>query len=515
MNIERERACDDNVLIGLGGSAPDYADHLVQIARRLNGRFGLLASSMAHPSQLKLRVVAILDSRMRRTQMTRLAMAGLLCATTVATLGLSSIQVARLSAMPLPAILPPLHPSSSTVERPAAIAKPVQTVGQEPGFVVNREPISYPRDARQKGIEGRVVVELNFNANGEIVDARILSGPEELRQAALQTALQSTYGIRTARSLQVMVDFKLPPAGTGELSGAVKDGLGASIPGVTVTATNIETQIDVVSVSNESGEYRFLGLRPGTYRLNAGLSGFQDRSYNNVRLGDSQQVRMNFMLQAVGPGGSQTWSIPSTSPISLPDQFPSGVVQNLVLTGLQQPAFAEVSEKLQNVKGQRITTELLTQVRSAIKETSWGDQPASFVISSGTDNTADLLIKLSARAEKVDLEIVATPALDRSQQSPSLVRATNINQTGMNLVQQVQPVYPKIAKDAKIQGVVVLEVSVAANGTVSGAKVITGHPLLVPPALDAVRQWVYKPTLVAGQPVEAVSNVTFNFALQQ
>src|SRR5262249_20125694 len=57
MSIERERACDDYVLISLGGSAPDYADHLVQIARRLNGRFGLLASSMAHPSQLKSRVV--------------------------------------------------------------------------------------------------------------------------------------------------------------------------------------------------------------------------------------------------------------------------------------------------------------------------------------------------------------------------------------------------------------------------------------------------------------------------
>jgi protein TonB len=78
-----------------------------------------------------------------------------------------------------------------------------------------------------------------------------------------------------------------------------------------------------------------------------------------------------------------------------------------------------------------------------------------------------------------------------------------------------RPVYPKVAKDTKLQGVVVLEVDVTANGIVADATVVTGAPLLVKPALDAVRQWVYKPTMVAGQPVEAVSTVTLNFALLQ
>jgi TonB family protein len=269
--------------------------------------------------------------------------------------------------------------------------------------------------------------------------------------------------------------------------------------------------LGVVSVTNEGGVYFFSGLQPGKYRLTAHLSGFEDQSYN-PSLGDSQQVRLNFSMQAGGAGGNRAWSIPSISPISLPDQFSAGVVQNLVLTGLPQPAFAEMNEKLQNVKGEKMTAALLAQVRASIKETGWGDKPAGFVVSSRTDGPVDLLIKFSARAEAINLEVLSNgsvnyagkpvPALDESQPSPSQVRL-------------VRPVYPQEAKDDKLQGVVVLEVDVAVNGTVSDATVITGHRLLVQPALDAVRQWVYKPTLLAGQPVEAVSTVTFNFALLQ
>lgn len=223
LRIERERACDDYVL-GLGGSAPDYADHLVQIARDLNNGLGLLAVSMAHPSQLKSRIAAILDSRMSRKHMTRFTTATLLTATVVLTTCLGSIQFTRLAAVPLPKMPPPIPAPAPSAKAPSPpIAKPAQGPAQEPGYVLNREAIFYPADARQKRVEGSVVVELNFNANGEIVESRVLSGPEELRESALQTARQGKYGINTARSLQVIVDFKLPVAGTGEISGRTSD----------------------------------------------------------------------------------------------------------------------------------------------------------------------------------------------------------------------------------------------------------------------------------------------------
>jgi protein TonB len=83
------------------------------------------------------------------------------------------------------------------------------------------------------------------------------------------------------------------------------------------------------------------------------------------------------------------------------------------------------------------------------------------------------------------------------------------------LLQQVKPVYPPLAKQARIQGVVVLEAIIGKDGAVSEVKVITGHPLLQQAAIDAVSQWKYKPTLLNGEPVEVVTTVTVNFAFQQ
>src|SRR5262245_17402811 len=84
------------------------------------------------------------------------------------------------------------------------------------------------------------------------------------------------------------------------LGGTVSDSTGALIPGVTVTATNTATGIVTTVLSNESGAYQFASLQTGTYKVTADLSGFQTQSYNNVNLGVSQQVRLNFTLQIGG-----------------------------------------------------------------------------------------------------------------------------------------------------------------------------------------------------------------------
>jgi protein TonB len=83
-----------------------------------------------------------------------------------------------------------------------------------------------------------------------------------------------------------------------------------------------------------------------------------------------------------------------------------------------------------------------------------------------------------------------------------------------NLIQQVQPEYPPLARQAQISGVVVLEAVVGVEGTVSSLQVMTGHPLLVQPAIDAVSRWVYRPTLLNGEPVETITTVSVNFVYQ-
>ena len=75
------------------------------------------------------------------------------------------------------------------------------------------------------------------------------------------------------------------------------------------------------------------------------------------------------------------------------------------------------------------------------------------------------------------------------------------------------PVYPPLAKMARIQGVVRLEAIISRDGTVQDLKVLNGHPLLVKSALAAVQRWRYQPTLLNGEPVEIITEIDVNFTL--
>jgi protein TonB len=83
------------------------------------------------------------------------------------------------------------------------------------------------------------------------------------------------------------------------------------------------------------------------------------------------------------------------------------------------------------------------------------------------------------------------------------------------LIKKVPPVYPPEAKAAGVQGKVRLRVTIAKDGTVQDVEVIDGVPMLSPVAVEAVKQWAYKPTLFNGQPVEVITQVDVNFTLQR
>jgi protein TonB len=81
------------------------------------------------------------------------------------------------------------------------------------------------------------------------------------------------------------------------------------------------------------------------------------------------------------------------------------------------------------------------------------------------------------------------------------------------IVHQVTPLYPPLAKQARISGVVRLEAIIGRNGMIESLHVTSGHPLLAQAALDAVRQWVYRPTLLNGDPVEVLTQIDVHFKL--
>jgi protein TonB len=81
------------------------------------------------------------------------------------------------------------------------------------------------------------------------------------------------------------------------------------------------------------------------------------------------------------------------------------------------------------------------------------------------------------------------------------------------LVKKVAPPYPEDARQAHIQGSVVLQALIDKNGDVADLVLVSGHPMLAPAAIKAVKQWKYKPYLLNGQPVNVETQIVVNFAL--
>ena len=109
--------------------------------------------------------------------------------------------------------------------------------------------------------------------------------------------------------------------------------------------------------------------------------------------------------------------------------------------------------------------------------------------------------------------ISSTPvAVPKAAAPPARVRVSQGVSTGL-LIKKVQPNYPPLARQARIQGHVLLQAEISKDGTIENLKVISGHPMLSPAAIEAVKQWRYKPYLLNGEPVAVETQVDVNFTL--
>jgi len=82
-----------------------------------------------------------------------------------------------------------------------------------------------------------------------------------------------------------------------------------------------------------------------------------------------------------------------------------------------------------------------------------------------------------------------------------------------DLVRKVLPTYPPLARSARIQGTVLLQATISKVGTIENLQLLSGHPLLAPAAIEAVRQWRYRPYILNNEPVEVETQITVNFSL--
>jgi TonB family protein len=306
------------------------------------------------------------------------------------------------------------------------VAAPPQN---QPGYVVTIPPNGYPAEAAMKKIEGQVVVELTFNAAGLVTDSHVLSGPEELRHAALESALNRGYNINVARTLQVIVDFKLPavlpppppppppPPNLTLPQGKILDRI--QIFGVSnEQATNLQQRLGLAQGQPIPSEIRFSTIK------NAAVASGIDSELLTINM--SPTADNHFELRLVFGAGRGT-------------QTPFGVVGGVI--------------------GQRGT-------------------PGSIQTPFGPADPGTIATPFGAQRVVGD------------SKSLSFVVEPRIN-GNLPPIGNVEVVYPPLAKQARVQGPVILEATLSLEGTVQNLRVIAGHPLLIQAAIDAVKQWKF------------------------
>jgi protein TonB len=195
--------------------------------------------------------------------------------------------------------------------------------------------------------------------------------------------------------------------------------------------------------------------------------------------------------------------------------------QSLLAPRFDTPKVVEVfakQPKLQTIS--RADPYILTAPESIPKVVADVDEPTAPAVGFISPGAADSLGSLLRDVISPTTELVtpSDPGLPPPPPpAPPIVKAEPIRQGGIvqaaNLIYQVKPIYPPLARSARLQGVVVMEAVISSEGLIESLRVISGHPLLNQAALDAVRQWKYRPTMLNGEAVEVITTVTVTFTL--
>jgi protein TonB len=131
-------------------------------------------------------------------------------------------------------------------------------------------------------------------------------------------------------------------------------------------------------------------------------------------------------------------------------------------------------------------------------------------LSGGEAAEAVLITGIASTTTPIEPPHIAQPA---QQEKRSLKLSEGVLEA--QLISRIEPHYPSLAKQTRTEGTVRLHAIIGRDGRIASLEVISGHPLLVQAALDAVRRWSYRPTMLNGQPVDVETSITIVFKLHE
>jgi protein TonB len=307
-----------------------------------------------------------------------------------------------------------------------------QTAPDSPGITVNagatllhRTPVSAPP---RLSVSGTVIVDATLDAKGEVSDARVLSGPDELRKFALASVLQWHYQAGPTHA-QIAIQFAGAPAAAAK------------------------------------------------------------------------------SVESVG-GGGRSGAPPPRPPQSLAPL--NGTIKSIQFSGISAEAEEELRQKLEVREGDVVNqTELL---RLGDLVSAFDSHLVLTHTTGGGEGTPEYHLQVRAPgAMVVGGAAVAVPA---DAPVPSGAQRVSPAIQAQKLLSHPTPIYPPLAKSARVQGAVTFQAIIGVDGTMQNLQVLSADsPLLVQSAMDAVKQWTYSPTLLNGVPVMVVTTITVNFTL--
>ena len=334
------------------------------------------------------------------------------------------------------------------------------TVNLNGAAVLHRTAVHYPPAALQQGVQGTVQVEVKLDAGGNVSDARVLSGPDELRRAALESVLDWHFTRDVAGTTRVVgIAFELPK----------RDAVGDYITGLRADPAG-------------------------------GVSGGAPR----------------------GVVGGIIGAVPANAPPPPPPPLPPGQpnrIASIRVEGLSDQATSDLLASLPLHEGDEMTNENMQRAAQAVR--AFDEHLSTLWSTHRTQDGAATDLIISVAGTQPELRRMVTNAIPPAASlapavagPPAQIRVGG-NVQATQIVTKVPPVYPALAKQARVSGVVHLDAIIAKDGTIQELHSLGGPALLIQAAMDAVRQWTYRPTMLNGEPVMVETTIDVNFTLNQ
>jgi TonB family protein len=337
-----------------------------------------------------------------------------------------------------------------------------------------------------------------------------------------------------------------PPQTTGGIAGIIVDPTGALVPRANVTASNTDLRLTMTKTTDNTGRYLLTPLPPGRYNIEVRASGFNRLIQENVPVEPQRQVTLNLRLRvgevsqsltvtgrplaaAMPPPSPQTFDAPSNRPTG-PVRISAGVSAGMAIS--QPPPIYPDVAKASHIEGVVVLkaiisksgavdslvvvggpAQLIASALDAVKQ--WRYKP---YLLNGEPVEVQTTININYTFEpdpspSATAQLTSAPGSPQSEPGEPGLRRVPATKLEGNLISKVDPIYPAEAKFAGVQGSVILRATISKQGTVAGLQLVSGPPELTRSAWDAVKQWIYRPYLLNGEPIEVQTTITVNFTL--